>query len=112
MNTTYFANLKNITSTNIVSIALKTIPGFKGREYKALAPTWWILQEYKQDRDVDKYISNYTAHVLNTLDPYQVYLELGEDAVLCCYEKRDDFCHRHLVARWLEHNLNIRIIEL
>lgn len=25
----------------------------------------------------------------------------GKDAVLLCYEKDGDFCHRHLVAEWL-----------
>ena len=25
----------------------------------------------------------------------------GKDIVLCCYEKSEDFCHRHILAEWL-----------
>ena len=50
--------------------------------------------------------------ILNELDPYQVFKELGENSVLLCYEKPGQFCHRHLVAKWLMDNLNIKILEL
>jgi len=39
-----------------------------------------------------------------------VYEELGENAVLLCWEK-DGFCHRHLVADWLQEKLGIEIKE-
>jgi hypothetical protein len=26
----------------------------------------------------------------------------GKDIALVCYEKPEDFCHRHLVAEWLK----------
>ena len=28
----------------------------------------------------------------------------GKDIALICYEKPSDFCHRHLVAEWLNKN--------
>jgi uncharacterized protein (DUF488 family) len=32
-------------------------------------------------------------------------LELGgENAILLCYENADSFCHRQLVAKWLNDN--------
>ena len=47
-----------------------------------------------------------------------MYNELGENAVLLCYEKWDDiknnktFCHRRIVAKWLEDNLGVKIQEI
>ena len=35
-----------------------------------------------------------------------------KDVVLLCYEKPPQFCHRHLVAKWLEKELNIKVEEL
>ena len=47
--------------------------------------------------------------VLNALSAEQVINELKtmsptEDIALVCYEKPGDFCHRHLVAKWLTDN--------
>ncbi len=37
---------------------------------------------------------------------------LGEDAIILCWEKSGKFCHRYLVARWIEKYLNIDIKEI
>ena len=50
---------------------------------------------------MDFYTKTFHERVLNKLDPRQVAQELSDDAVLMCYEKSGDFCHRHLVADWL-----------
>ncbi len=102
MYTSYFAKSKQLDSTNLVSIASKTPTGFKGREYKILAPKydWWI--EWKTKGLSNKwYIDHYYSTVLNNLDPLKVYKDLGDDAILLCYERPEKFCHRHIVASWL-----------
>ena len=35
----------------------------------------------------------------------------GRDIALCCFEKPDDFCHRHLLADWLNEKLNLGVEE-
>ena len=35
----------------------------------------------------------------------------GKDVALCCYEKPGDFCHRHLVAKWMNEKLGVQIEE-
>ena len=77
-----------------------------------MAPKFWFFNKYKKDGDVDSYIENYNKEVLSVLDPKQVYEELGEDAIIICYEAPEDFCHRHLVAKWLEESLGIKIEEI
>lgn len=49
------------------------------------------------------------------LDPKEIEKKLyelsnGSDIALICYEKSEDFCHRHLVVDWLNNN-NIKCEE-
>ena len=39
-------------------------------------------------------------------------LSLGKDVVLLCHEKAGEFCHRRLVADWLNRELGIEVPEL
>lgn len=53
--------------------------------------------------------NKYLTEVLGRLEPERVEREIadivaaagGTFAVLLCFEKPSDFCHRHLVAGWL-----------
>lgn len=70
--------------------------------------------EWKKNRDNDYYIEHFQKEVLDGLDATEVILDFsrmaygfnaGEnDIALICYEKPSDFCHRHLVAGWLNQN--------
>jgi hypothetical protein len=114
MMTSYFAKAGNML-TRTVSIAGKAPDGYVlrgGRQYKKLAPKFWFFEKYKRDGDEAFYTEQYQKEVLDRLDPKQVYEDLGENAIILCYEKPGSFCHRHLVARWLEKNLGITINEL
>ena len=110
MNTSYYAKSHN--HPNAVSIAGKAPHWYKGREYKKLAPKWWFFSRYKEDGNEEAYIDAYLEEVLDKLDPQEVYKDLGENAVMLCWESSDKFCHRHIVAGWLEHHLGIEIEEL
>lgn len=111
MNTSYFAKYKN--GENAVSIAGKCPEWFKGREYKKLAPKYYFFKAYK-DGDIteEEYTLCYYKEILDFLTPEKVYKELGENAVLLCWEKSGQFCHRRLVAEWLEKELGIEVKEL
>lgn len=41
----------------------------------------------------------------------EIYQTLGENALLLCWEKPGDACHRRFVAEWLEAALGIEIPE-
>ena len=105
-----FANIRKYAGLFPVSIAL-TAKGYEGACYRKLNPSW----SYMDDPE-DMYTRKFNQH-LATLTPQAVYNELsalsgGKDVVLLCHEKEGDFCHRHLVARWLEANLHITVKEL
>ncbi len=68
--------------------------------------------KYKADGDKEYYIEHFNKEVLDPLDPKEVYEELGEDAILLCWEKSGDFCHRYLVSKWFKEKLGIEVTEL
>lgn len=107
IQTSYYAKYKG---DNAVSIAGKCPTWYKGREYKKLAPSYWFFKKYKEDGDKQFYTEQYQKEILDKLDPQHVYEELGENAVLLCWEK-SGFCHRFLVSKWLEEKLGIEIKE-
>ena len=105
--TSYFAKIKKLPA-NIVPISIcgKAPDGYTGLQYKKLAPKWSFFSVWKQNHDNDYYIQHFKEEVLNTLDVKDVMNTLmnmagGNDIALICYEKPNDFCHRHLVAEWL-----------
>lgn len=117
MFTSYFGKM-NVTAfkgrdLNWVCVA-KGHRYYSGRCYAPLYPTWEMIKM----EDEAEYERVYRRDILSKLDPKQVYEDLGEDAIIVCHEKYDDivagktFCHRHIIARWLEEELGIIIPEL
>ena len=116
MWTGYFGKVKSYAKDKgyrFVSIA-RFNRFWKGDEYKKLAPPAEIIKV----EDKELYTKLYYERVLDKLNPKEVYNELGENAVLLCYEKYEDcrngktFCHRHIVAEWLQKELGIEVKEL
>ena len=113
--TSYFAKLKSLPD-NIVPISIcgKAPNWYKGLQYKKLAPKIQFFMKWKENHDNDYYIKCFTEQVLDKLNATDVVLDLYKlsygfitgkyDTCLICYEKPQDFCHRHLVADWLNKN--------
>ena len=96
---------------NAVSIA-RSSRWFKGRRYPQLAPSRDLFTKYLAGMvDETEYAIEYHRDVLDKLDPVKVAEELGSDAVLLCWEAPGKFCHRRLVAAWLEETLGIDVPE-
>ncbi len=106
MHTSHFWQFYHERDLRLVSIALKSPEWFQGRRYPALAPRADMLHleevEYRRE---------YQA-ILDQLDPRKVYEDLGQEAVLLCWEPPGRFCHRRLVASWLEEHLGVAVPEL
>lgn len=137
MKTSYYSNLNKIDHSQFEPVAISgdegKLVGFHGRAMRKLSPytffkKWKEIEMeiesdfkdnkisetiYKQRKfeNQKKYIEKFYNQVLSKLDPIEVYNELGQNAVLLCFEKPTDFCHRFLVAGWLEMNLSIEINE-
>lgn len=106
--TTYFAQLKKLPKDIIpISICGKAPKWYTGLQYKKLAPKYDFFMKWKKNHDNEYYTECFKEQVLDKLDPMRIYCELcslahNDKIALVCYEKPEDFCHRHLVAHWLE----------
>ncbi len=136
--TSYFAKTKDLEALNIqpISIALYTPEWFLNPIMLKLAPPSNLLVQIKSKTKGDElsasellelqkeYSRKYVDMVLRQHDPQQIYdlieswsgpdkfnPHIHKDVALCCYEKPEDFCHRKLVAGWLNKYLNIGVTE-
>lgn len=91
---------------------------YEGECYPALAPKlsfWNVWKEnigiISEEENNKYYIREYYNKVLSNLNPETIYQEL-DNSVLLCYEDNMEFCHRHIVAAWLELLLDVEIPEV
>ena len=114
--TGYYAKLKEYENAGLqpLSIAGKAPDFYKGPQFKSLAPEYKMFMDWKKGKiDNMGYTSIFLEH-LNTLDKEAVRRMLtsfDKDGILLCYEKPGEFCHRHIVADWLESNFGWKIDE-
>jgi hypothetical protein len=103
--------MKDLPSSILpISISLYTPKGVHCYQYDKLRPTRFVLLSCEDDGDQEKYIERFNNTTLLKLKQQEVYDELAvignreligaTDICLLCYEKPDDFCHRHLIAKW------------
>lgn len=110
--TSYYA--KKGRDPKAVSISARAPSYFHGRWYLHLAPSWEIINGVKYGgwSEAD-YTSAYLSLLVNErgLTPERVASDLDDGSILLCYERSDDFCHRHIVAEWIESNTGIVVRE-
>ena len=107
MKTSYFGSTK-WKGLNTVAISQGVPTWYEGRVYRALAPSWELVKL----TDTEEYAKRYKCEVLSRLDPQKVLEDLGDNAILLCWEKAGEFCHRRLVAEWLNETLGMEVEEL
>lgn len=132
--TSYFAQTKKLEELNIqpISVALYTPDWFNNPIMYRLVPPASILHNFKDiKRNISgdllsskeellqaqkQYSIEYITMILKNQDPKHI-LEMinqwscGKDVALCCFEKAGDFCHRQIIAGWLNKHVNAGVIE-
>lgn len=93
--------------------------GYTGKSLTKLAPklsfckTWHDnIGKVSEEENNKFYIEEFYDKVLKNLDPEEVLMELPDRSILLCFEENDKFCHRHLVAFWLELFMGIKTYEV
>lgn len=114
--TSYFGNSKKLQQAGIKVIGISLYPPrwFNGISLKQVAPTKSIL--FANGQTQEEYTRRYRSEVLSQQDMQQFLKTVeqasgGQDVALCCYEKPEDFCHRHILADWIKERLGIEISE-
>ena len=120
MKTTYFwkAEREPIPGIKYISIAHNK-DFIRMQSYDALIPSWdlinLVIENGYSNEILNIYKEAYYKQLMK-LDPGKVYEDL-HDCTLVCYESSKDianhkkFCHRRMVAGWIEQELGIIIPE-
>ena len=115
--TGYYAKLKEYEQKGLTPIAISGKPPKwfpqEHRHWKQLAPSWDIYSKWKNGEiDDQQYTLRFISERLEMLDKQhllRILLAL-DNPILLCYEK-EDFCHRHIVAKWIKDNLKLNVEE-
>ena len=88
-------------------------------EYKTLAPSRNNVFNLKNDYISQEDFTNVYLDKLKGLDMEQILEDIYDlegmtdsEVIFLCYEKSDDFCHRHILREYLNENFNTNITEL
>ena len=117
--TSYFRKAEEIKAAGLATISIAQHqprwikPGVIDGVIQALAPDAEWLAWAESDRE--KYLKYYHAR-LAVLDVEEITARIaeiaaGKAAVLLCYERPGEFCHRRIVANWLEEHAGIVVPE-
>lgn len=116
----YTGKYENCKSGNLISISGdrgKKV-GFEGKAIPRLAPrlVFWKIWEENIGK-VDEYdntlfyINEYYKQVLINTDIEGILRE-EENPILLCYEESSEFCHRHVLADYIELKYGIKVSEI
>ena len=100
-----------------VSISLFRPKEFNGMQIISFAPTKELLADYKNGLSEEKYETRYREQI-NKLNDIHALFEImakqakGRDILLLCYEKKNAFCHRHILSDIIFERYGYRIQEL
>lgn len=101
----------------VVSISRFPPRGFKCYRCYEFAPSATLLRRFKAGLSEYRYRFIYRRDVLERIDVHKVFEDLavkacGRDIVLCCFEPAFNFCHRRLLANYVQEVWGYSIEEL
>ena len=100
-----------------VSISLYRPRDFKGMQIQSFAPTKELLADYKNGLSAEQYEIRYREQINKLTDIYSFFQIMakqakGRNILLLCYEKKNAFCHRHILSDIIYERYGYRIKEL
>jgi len=115
--TGYYSKIKEYTNAGLKLLSIsRTKPGFVKNciDVPPLFPDEKILWGYKKgDIDEMEYTSKYLEQLENIgIDKILKTIEIfGDDVVLLCWESPEKFCHRHILADYINKHSKLKIKE-
>lgn len=117
--TSCFKFAKSLDDSKFFVVSISRFPpkGFKGYKCFEFAPPADLLRWFKNGLSQYQYSVKYRRVVLDNIDVHKVFENLavqacGRDIVLCCFEPAFDFCHRRLLAQYVQEVWGYSIEEL
>jgi uncharacterized protein YeaO (DUF488 family) len=117
--TGYYAKTKKYEELGMLTVAVSgKVPDFyKGLRWIDVAPRWEHYRRWKDGEINDFEYALLYGEMLKNLDKDSVrnfikdLLSKSEDVIFLCYEKSGTFCHRHILADYLENELMIGRVD-
>lgn len=116
----FTGNYEECQAGNLISISGdrgKKV-GYTGKAITKLAPKrafWDIwynnIGKIPEEENIRYYIEEYYKQVLSKVD-IEDLLKDEKDPILLCYEKGQDFCHRHVLAEYIEMKYGIKVRDI
>jgi uncharacterized protein (DUF488 family) len=104
-------NFKTYTGDNGIAICLYPPLDWSGPRFAALEPDRKTFFAKKAEQiDEAEYERRYRVETLSLLDPKEIYDRL-QNYVLLCWEPAGQFCHRRIIADWIQKSLDIEVPE-
>lgn len=120
MEIVYTGNYETCKTGNLISISGdrgKRV-NFNGKAISLLAPKRSFWNEWHNNigkvsfyDNTRYYIQEYYRQVLLKINVIQL-LENEKEPILLCYEPSSDFCHRHILAEYLNLMYGIEVLEI
>ena len=110
MNRIFTGNYFECKSGNLISISKDKgkDAGFNGKSMLEFAPKESFFRIWRnnigkipEEDNLRYYTNEYYKQVLSQINIPEL-LENEKDPILLCYEKNQQFCHRHLLAQYIE----------
>jgi len=117
MKTGCFKQIDEEKNNGFISISLYPSKNeFVKHEYKSLAPNWKLFENLKsknitQEKFIEEFMEQLNSLNANTVIDDLKSLVIGFEPILMTNGNKKKFCHRHLVALWLQNQLNIQVEE-
>lgn len=118
VRTSYFANHEKYKDYVRLSIAKFPPPLFYDFNIYFLAPSTYLLRSYRDGSISEEgFVKEYTQQLNDFSKDIENFVNVLKDefadkkVVLLCYEK-DGFCHRHVLAKYLNKHYNLDITEI
>ena len=120
MKRVFTGNYEECKVGNLISISgdRGRSVGFKGKAIPELAPKrafWDIwhdnIGKIPEEENNRFYIEQYYKQVLSKVD-IEKLLEYEKDPILLCFEKGQDFCHRHVLAEYINLKYGIDVPDI
>lgn len=120
MKRVFTGNYEECKSGNLISISgdRGKSAGFNGKVIIELAPKREFWKKWRnnigiipEEENTRFYIENYYNQVLSKVNIEEL-LKDEKDPILLCYEKGQDFCHRHVLAEYIELKYGIKVPDI
>ena len=117
MKTGFFKQVNESKTNGYISISLyPSNNSFISYEYKSLVPNWKLFENLTKKKISEKQFIDSYKEQLFYLNPETVFDDLkslvfGFEPIIMTNVSKKKFCHRHIVAEWLENELGIVIEE-